>query len=87
MPAMPRNPTSRRAAKRTKPTEPAKSAAPTSLAEWKARAVSVMGGRAGTMPHREWRRLFVLGTTAEDAAKIAETYRQNTGAADRKRRR
>ena len=47
--------------------------------------VTLLGGRPGIMPQREWGRLFVIGTSPEDAAKVAETYRQNTQAADRTR--
>ena len=36
-----------------------------------------MGGRAGTMPEREWKRLFVTGTDVEEAARQAQLYRQH----------
>ena len=57
------------------------------LRNWKARVVTLLGGRSGTMPQREWRRLFITGSSPQDAAKIAETYRRNTQAAAPKRRR
>jgi hypothetical protein len=46
-----------------------------------------MGGRPGTMPEREWKRAFITGTSPEDAAKLADTYKRNAVAADRKRKR
>ena len=58
-----------------------------SYAAWKAAAVELMGGRAGTMPEREWKRSFIVGLDPERVAALAETYRRNTVAADRKRKR
>ena len=39
------------------------------------------------MPEREWKRSYITGMTPDDAAKLAETYKRNTMAADPKRRR
>jgi hypothetical protein len=79
MPAMPRKTTPRR------PSQPAE--APLSYPQWKARAVEIMGGRPGTMRESAWKREFITGATPEEAAALAATYRRNTMAADRKRKR
>ena len=47
----------------------------------------VDGGRAGTMSEREWKRSYITGLDPESVAKLADTYRRNTVAADRKRKR
>jgi hypothetical protein len=36
------------------------------------------------MLEREWKRWFVTGMTPEDVARLADTYKRNTVAADRK---
>jgi hypothetical protein len=64
----------------------AKPAEPLTYAAWKARAVEIMGGRAGIMPECEWKRACVTGMTPDAAAALAETYRTNMTAADRSRR-
>ena len=74
-------------ARKQKPASSAKPAEPLTHAQWKARAVEIMGGRAGTMPEREWKRAYITNMTAKDAAALAETYKRNTMAADPKRRR
>jgi len=55
-------------------------------AVWKARAVEIMGGRAGTMRESAWKRAYITNMTPDDTAKLAETYKRNTVAADPKRR-
>jgi hypothetical protein len=50
-----------------------KRAEPLTYAAWKARAVEIMGGRAGIMPEREWKRAYITNMTLDDAAKLAET--------------
>ena len=75
-------------ARKTSPRPPARATAkPLTYAEWKAAAVEIMGGRAGTMPGREWKRSYVTGLDPESVAKLAETYKRITVAADPKRKR
>jgi hypothetical protein len=65
----------------------AKSSAPTTYSAWKAAAVEITGGRVGTMPEREWKRCYITGLDPESVAALADTYKRNTVAADRKRKR
>ena len=50
-------------------------------------ALRVVLGGAGTMPEHEWKRAYITSMTPDDAAKLAETSKRNTVAADPKRRR
>ena len=70
-----------------KPARDCRADPPLTYAQWKAAAVEIMGGRAGTMAERHWNRAYITGVTPEDVAKLAETYRTNTVAADKRKRR
>jgi hypothetical protein len=56
-------------------------------AEWKAKALTLLGGRPGMMSEREWKRAFIAGTSPEEAAALAGTHRRNVVAADPRRKR
>lgn len=44
------------------------------------------GSDITTMPHKEWRKLFISGATVEHAARMAETYQTNMRVKPRRRR-
>jgi hypothetical protein len=56
-------------------------------AEWKAKALTLLGSRAGTMPERKWKRAFVAGMSPDEAAALTATNRRNVVVVDSRRRR
>jgi hypothetical protein len=62
-----------------------KPTAPVTYAAWKAAAVAQLGGKPGTLPEREWKRMFIAGTDVDKAARHAQLYRESLSAATRSR--
>jgi hypothetical protein len=64
--------------------------APADFATWQARSMAILRDKheiTGTlMRHREWRNLFIRGTTPEDAAEHAQRLHHNTSRERIKRR-